>query len=114
MINKISIKRNCHFRIDFIIRKTKLLIYLENDIIEKSSGGVYKFKGKTLARGEEKFQKLLEEDDELRRKLLKKAEINTIGTTRKKIVALTTNLYPVDGVEYESFNESDDEEEDDE
>lgn len=58
--------------------------------------------------------KALEEDDELRRKLLKKAEINTIGTTRKKIVALTTNLYPVDGVEYESFNESDDEEEDDE
>jgi len=53
----------------------------------------------------------LEEDDELRRKLLKKAEINTIGTTRKKIVALTTNLYPVDGVEYESFNESGDEEE---
>ena len=35
MINKISIKRNCHFRIDFIIRKTKLLIYLENDIIER-------------------------------------------------------------------------------
>ena len=35
----------------------------------------------------------------------------TIGTTRKKIVALTTNLYPVDGVEYESFNESEDEEE---
>ena len=89
-------------------------VLVENDIIEKSSGGVYKFKGKTLARGEEKFQKLLEEDDELRRKLLKKAEINTIGTTRKKIVALTTNLYPVDGVEYESFNESDDEEEDDE
>jgi hypothetical protein len=24
---------------------------------------------------------------------------------------LTTNLYPVDGVEYESFNESEDEEE---
>ena len=69
-------------------------VLVENDIIEKSSGGVYKFKGKTLARGEEKFQKLLEEDDELRRKLLKKAEINTIGTTRKKIVALTTNLYP--------------------
>lgn len=80
----------------------------------KSSGGVYKFKGKTLARGEEKFQKLLEEDDELRRKLLRKAEINTIGTTRKKIVALTTNLYSVDGVEYESYNDSEDEEEEDE
>lgn len=33
-------------------------VLVENDIIEKSSGGVYKFKGKTLARGEEKFQKL--------------------------------------------------------
>lgn len=89
-------------------------VLVENDIIEKSSGGVYKFKGKTLARGEEKFQKLLEEDDELRRKLLRKAEINTIGTTRKKIVALTTNLYSVDGVEYESYNDSEDEEEEDE
>lgn len=89
-------------------------VLVENDIIEKSSGGVYKFKGKTLARGEEKFQKLLEEDDDLRRKLLRKADINTIGTTRKKLEALTTNYYPVDGVEYESFNESEDEEEDDE
>lgn len=89
-------------------------VLVENDIIEKSSGGVYKFKGKTLARGEEKFQKLLEEDDELRRKLLRKAEINTIGTTRKKIVALTNNLYSVDGVEYEPYNDSEDEEEEDE
>lgn len=56
----------------------------------------------------------MEEDDELRRKLLRKAGINTIGATRKRMEALTTNLYPVDGVEYESFNESDDEEEDDE
>lgn len=89
-------------------------VLVENDIVEKSSGGVYKFKGKTLARGEEKFQKLLEEDDELRRKLLRKAEVNTIGATRKMIVSLTTNLYPVDGVEYEAFNDSDEEEEDDE
>lgn len=86
-------------------------VLVENDIVEKSSGGVYKFKGKTLARGEEKFQKLLEEDDDLRRKLLRKADINTIGTTRKKLEALTTNYYPVDGVEYESFNESEEEEE---
>ena len=32
----------------------------------------------------------------------------------QKLEALTTNYYPVDGVEYESFNESEDEEEDDE
>jgi recombination protein RecA len=88
-------------------------VLVENDIIIKSSGGVYKLKDKTLARGEEKFQKLLEEDDDLRRKLLRKADINTIGTTRKKLEALTENYYPIDGVEYESYNESEDEEEED-
>ena len=83
---------------------------VENDIIEKNAGGTYSYKGKKLCRGEEKFQKLLEEDDDLRRKLLRKAEINTIGTTRKKLEALgDVNYFPVDGVEYESQN---DEEED--
>lgn len=86
-------------------------VFVENDIIEKSSGGIYKLKGKTLARGEEKFQKLLEEDDELRRKLLKRADINTIGATRKKIESLETNNFPIDGIEYESFNDSEDDEE---
>lgn len=84
-------------------------VLVENDIVEKSSGGIYKYKGKTLARGEEKFQKLLEEDDELRRKLLRKAGINTIGTTRKKLEAMDTNYFPVDGVEYENFEEAEDE-----
>lgn len=86
-------------------------VLVENDIIEKSSGGVYKFKGKSLARGEEKFQALLEEDDALRRKLLKKAEINTIGTTKKKLEELNTNFYPVDGVEYENYESAEDDEE---
>lgn len=89
-------------------------VLVENDIIEKSSGGVYKYKNNTLCRGEEKFQKLLEEDNELRRKLLRKAGINTIGTTKKKLEELKTNFFPVEGVEYESFNETEDEDEDDE
>lgn len=80
-------------------------VLVENDIIEKSSGGVYKYKGATLCRGEEKFQKLLEEDDELRRKLLKKAEINTIGSVKKRLASITENYFPVDGVEYESYSE---------
>lgn len=62
---------------------------------------------------EKRNSKALEEDDDLRRKLLRKADINTIGTTRKKIEALTENCYPIDGVEYESYNESEDEEEED-
>lgn len=85
-------------------------VLVENDIIEKSSGGVYKYKGNTLCRGEEKFQKLLEEDDELRRKLLKKAEINTIGSVKKRLSSITENYFPVDGVEYESYNEVEEDE----
>ena len=87
-------------------------VFVENDIIEKSSGGVYKYKGKVLCRGEEKFQKLIEEDDELRRKLLKKARINTIGSTRKQLENLKENYYPVDdSLEYESYGEEDEESE---
>lgn len=85
-------------------------VLVENDIIEKSSGGVYKYKGNTLCRGEEKFQKLIEEDDELRRKLLKKAEINTIGSVKKRLASITENYFPVDGVEYESYNEVEEDE----
>ena len=90
-------------------------VLVENDIIEKSSGGIYKYKGKTLARGEEKFQKLLEEDDELRRKLLRRANINTIGTIKKRLGEIDFNYFPVDeNIEYESFNGSEEDEEDDE
>ena len=51
---------------------------------------------KLLQEEKRNFQKLLEEDDDLRRKLLRKADINTIGTTRKKLEALTENCYPID------------------
>ena len=88
-------------------------VLVDTDVIEKTTGG-YKLKGKTLARGEEKFQKLLEEDDELRRKLLRKAGVNTIGTTKKQLEKIETNLFPVDGVEYENYADSDEEEEEDE
>jgi len=88
-------------------------VFVENEIIVKSSGGVYKLGDKQLCRGEEKFQKLLEEDEDLRRKLLRKASINTIGNTRKKLDNLKENFFPVDGVEYESFSNSEEEEDDD-
>ena len=83
---------------------------VESEVIDKSSGGVYKFGEKTLARGEEKFAKLLEEDVDLRRKLLRRADINTIGTTQKALSKLSMNFYPVDGIEYESYNDEEEEE----
>lgn len=88
-------------------------VLLENDIIEKSSGGVFKFKGKTLCRGEENFYNLLEEDDTTRRKLLRSVEINTIGTTKKLVEKIEKNLFPIDGdIEYASQNDDDEYEED--
>lgn len=85
-------------------------VLVENEVIEKSSGGVYKYKGKSLCRGEEKFTKLLEEDDELRRKLMRRADINTIGTVKKKLETITGNQYPIEGVEYESYSEEEENE----
>lgn len=94
-------------------------ILVEEDVLEKTPGGIYKYKGKTVARGEEKFQSVVEEDDKLRRKLIKACGINTISVTQSKIDELVEkgiNLFPVDGnLDYESqSDDSEDEEEEDE
>jgi len=86
-------------------------ILIEEEVVEKSKAGVFTFKGNTLCRGAEKFTKLLEDDDDLRRKLIKKAHINTLGTTKKLLDSLDTNLFPIDEIEgdYEEENEEEDE-----
>lgn len=94
-------------------------ILVEEDVLEKTPGGIYKYKGKTVARGEEKFQSVVEEDDKLRRKLIKACGINTIRVTQSKIDELVEkgiNLFPVDGnLDYESqSDDSEDEEEEEE
>lgn len=82
--------------------------FIENDIIEKNSAGTYSFEGKNLCRGEDKFHDLIAKDDKLRKKLMKAAEINTIGSTRKIMEGLTENMFPVAGdISYESYNEVD-------
>lgn len=82
-------------------------------VIEKLGGGTYMFEGKKLCRGEEAFHRLIEEDGELRKKLLKAAGINTIGTTKRKLKKITRNMFPVDAdLDYESQIESEDAEED--
>lgn len=90
-------------------------ILVEEDVLEKTSGGIYKYKGKTVARGEEKFQSVVEEDDKLRRKLIKACGINTITTTQKHLDDLKSkgiNLFPVDGnLDYESQSDDSEDEE---
>lgn len=88
-------------------------ILIEEEIIEKSKSGTYSFKGKTLCRGAEKFADLLREDDDLRRKLIRKAGINTLGATKKLLESISENLYPIDGINSDEY-EDDDTTEDDE
>lgn len=84
-------------------------------VIEKRPGGSYFYNGEKLCRGEDAFHKLLEEDKDLRKKLLKAASINTIGTTKKQLKNHETNLFPVDSdIDYESQIEDNDNIEEDE
>lgn len=79
-------------------------VMIENEIITRN-GSSYSFNGKVLCRGEENFNKLIAENDKLRRKLLRAAEINTLGVTKKQLANIQENLFPVDGdVSYESYD----------
>lgn len=80
-------------------------ILIEEEIIEKSKSGTYSFKGKTLCRGAEKFADLLKEDDNLRRKLIRKAGINTLGSTKKLLESISENLYPIDGINSDEYDD---------
>ena len=83
-----------------------------NEILKKYPHSFYTYRSRPKGR-EEKFLELIEKDDDLRRKLLKKAGINTIGTTRRKLEKLTTNLFPVDGdISYEAQSDMEEENED--
>ena len=87
-------------------------ILLEEEIIEKTKSGTYSYKGKTLCRGAEKFAELLREDDDLRRKLIRKAGINTLGATKKLLESITENLYPIDGINSDEYDDDDTSEDD--
>ncbi len=89
-------------------------IFLDSETISKNSSGTYSLKGVTICRGEDAFLKKLENDDAFRRKLLRKAEINTIGNLRKKLESIETNLFPINkGIKYESQSEAVDDEDED-
>lgn len=63
--------------------------------IVKRKQAIYKYKGEIIAKGDENFLKVLKNNTELRQKLIKKAGINTVSSTRKKLDSINKNLYPV-------------------
>ena len=87
-------------------------ILIEEEIIEKTKSGTYSYKGKTLCRGAEKFAELLRDDNDLRRKLIRKADINTLGATKKLLESLQENLYPVDGINSDEYEDDEQDESD--
>lgn len=86
-------------------------ILVEEEIVEKSKSGTFTYKGKTLCRGAEKFTELLREDDDLRRKLIRKAHINTLGSTKKLLESIQENLYPIDGINSDDYEDDEQSEE---
>lgn len=87
-------------------------ILIEEEIIEKTKSGTYSYRGKTLCRGAEKFADLLREDDDLRRKLIRKAGINTLGATKKLLESLNENLYPIEGINSDEYEDDEQDESD--
>lgn len=64
-------------------------------VTRKKGSSRYYFGDKMIAHGEEKFIEVLKENDELRKKLISKAKINTISKTKSQLENITKNLYPV-------------------
>lgn len=61
----------------------------------KKNSSRYYFNDKMVANGEEALIRTLEKDDKLRRKLIRRAGINTISNTQSIINNLDRNLYPI-------------------
>jgi recombination protein RecA len=69
-------------------RYTRLADLLENTRVVEKSGSRYKYKGEELANGKDNFQALLEENKELRTTLIRRAKVNTLTQTQRKLEKL--------------------------
>lgn len=69
------------------------------EVVERAKGSSYYYlNGEVVANGKDNFQKLLEDNSELRSKLIRRAGINTLSRTKKKIERLIDkgiNRYPL-------------------
>lgn len=73
-------------------------ILIDKEAITKKGSRFY-LKDKMIANGADNFAAALYEDDELRKKLIRKSGINTISRTKKLLESITENRYPISAVE---------------
>lgn len=57
--------------------------------------GAYYYKGNQIAKGYNAMMRKIQEDDTLRKNLIRRAGINTISKTRAQLESITENRYPV-------------------
>lgn len=86
-------------------------ILVEKDVITRKKGSSRFYMGdKMIANGEEALLKKIYEDDDLRKKLIRKSGINTISRTQKQLDKISKNLYPVVSTDFEKQQEIEDDE----
>lgn len=69
-------------------------VLLKLGVVERKKARWY-YRDKQIAHGDEKMLQILMDDEDLRRKLVKRSGINTPSKTRAKLEAIGKNLYPV-------------------
>lgn len=83
---KMPIGFNRYFGLEEIILSREILL---------KQGNKYSFRGKVIATKKDGIMEAIMENDDLRRKIIRKLGINSIGTLQKKLDSLETNLFPV-------------------
>lgn len=88
-------------------------LLLRTDTVQKIAGKAGYFMGDTkIATGKDNLEEVLKEDDDLRKKLLRKSKVNTISRTQRRIDKLEKegiNRYPVKVKKTRATKESDEE-----
>lgn len=73
-----------------------LEIAMDSGVIERKKGASrFYHEGKMIANGEDAMKEVLENDAELRRKVIKKSKINTLSIMKEKLANIKENRYPV-------------------
>lgn len=75
-------------------------ILIRSGVITKKGSRFYL--GETMiANGEEQLLKIITDDMDLRKKLIRKSGVNTLSKTKKLLESKGTNLFPIEGDEHE-------------
>jgi recombination protein RecA len=90
-----------YFGLDELIEKFEVF---------KKKGSRFYYKGKMIANGKDALMEVLKNDDSLRRKVIRKCEINTIGSLQTQLENQTKNWYPVKATKTKDKDEEKDEE----